>query len=263
VDPDGYSLASPISTVRVIEEVIREYMFESDAAVPLFAVNEEGDIDVENWSEDWPNMLRISRLDTTVDFQIDSDEFNFEYYKEVRPKYAKGVQITYGKDGRAETWNGIYSSKDGFVQMYDKSAQIKKTNPAALPSGRVTRFEYRLERKWLARTHIHTLHDVNQVKFENALRVGWEASKAGSTVNNPNDWEQSVHNSDLSHIEKLELINYLRSGDIEKKVETVDEKGFDWTKLSKRAGISLAKPLNHQWQRAMYLDLNSQSLVFI
>ncbi len=35
VDPDGYSLASPSSTVHVIKEVIKEFMLESDDALPL------------------------------------------------------------------------------------------------------------------------------------------------------------------------------------------------------------------------------------
>ena len=263
IDPDGHSLASPSSTLKVVEELIREFMLESDDALPLFAVAENGEIDTENWRDSWTSMVRISRLDTTIDFQINSNKFDFEYYKQVRPKYAKGVQLTYGKNGKAETWNGIYSSRDGFVQMYDKSAQTKKMKSPIVPNCRITRFEYRLERKWLSRTHIHTLQDVNQTKFEYALKVGWNASKAGSVVNDPNSWEQRIHHSNLNRLEKLELIHFLRSGQNYSHEQESNHGEFDWIKLSKQAGISLSKPLSQQWHEAMFLDLETQSLIFI
>lgn len=262
IDPDGYSLASPSSTVHVIREVIREFMLESDDALPLFVVAENGQIDLDNWREDWTSLIRVGRLDTTVDIQVDSDEFNFEFYKEVRPKYAKAIQITYGKKGKAETWNGVYSSRDGFVRMYDKTAQVNKTNPASGISSELIRFEYRLERKSLARAHVHTLLDINPTKFEYALKIGWEASKAGSVVNDPLSWEKRVHHSDLNRLEKLELTNYLRSGRLENSDEEMP-KEFDWAKLAKKAGISLSKPLSRQWKKAMFLDLQTQKLIFI
>jgi hypothetical protein len=145
--------------------------------------------------------------------------------------------------------------------MYDKTAQVNKTNPASGISSQLIRFEYRLERKSLARAHIHTLLDINPTKFEYALKTGWEASKAGSVVNDPLSWEKKVHYSDLSHLEKLELINHLRSGPLENSDEVREE--FDWAKLAKKAGISLSKPLSRQWKKAMFLDLQTQKLIFI
>lgn len=61
-----------------------------------------------------------------MDFVIDKSSFDIENYKSVAPKYAKGINITYNKKGVAETWSGVYSSKDGFPMLYDKSAQAGK-----------------------------------------------------------------------------------------------------------------------------------------
>lgn len=263
VDPDGFSLASPKSCVRVIQEVIKEFMLDGDEALPLFVINAENEIDLDHWREDWTDLVRISRLDTAVDFEVDETEFNFEFYKEVKPKYAKAVQITYGKSGKAETWNGVFSSKDGFVRMYDKTAQVKKKNLIDQPLSRLTRFEYRLERKSLSRAHIHSLSDINQNKFEYALRLGWEASKAGSLVNDPTSWIDKINGSTLKESEKANLLSYLwkrlrSSSDPEPLSQNIEV-----AQSAAKAGISMKQKLSKQWAKAMYLDLNSQQLKFI
>jgi len=263
IDPDGYALASPKSVMGVVEEVIREFMLDSDDALPLFVVDSQNVIDLDNWRENWTDLVRISRLDTTVDFEVDENEFNFEFYKEVRPKYAKAVQVTYGKNGKAETWNGVYSSKDGFVRMYDKTAQSRKKQLIQQPTNRLTRFEYRLERKSLMRAHIHSLTDINQVKFEYALRIGWEASKAGSQVNDPMSWMDIINASSLQEQEKANLINYLWQRVRNTAHPVSSPQSFDWAELAAQAGISLNKKLSKQWAKAMYLDLDSQQLKFI
>jgi outer membrane biogenesis lipoprotein LolB len=93
--------------------------------------------------------------------------------------------------------------------------------------------------------------------------VGWNASKAGSVVNDPNSWEQRIHHSNLNRLEKLELIHFLRSGQNYSHEQESNHGEFDWIKLSKQAGISLSKPLSQQWHEAMFLDLETQSLIFI
>jgi hypothetical protein len=58
------------------------------------------------------------------------------------------------------------------------------------------------------------------------------------------------------------LTNYLRSGRLENSDEEMPQE-FDWAKLAKKAGISLSKPLSRQWKKAMFLDLQTQKLIFI
>jgi hypothetical protein len=263
IDPDGTTLVTPAQTIHVIKELIKEFMFQSEDALPCFVINESKEIDIENWRTNWMSMVRISRLDTAVDFVIGKSSFDIENYKSVAPKYAKGINITYNKKGIAETWSGVYSSKDGFPMLYDKSAQSGKKGVASPPKAGTKRFEYRLERTALIRAHMHTLADLNWTKFEYALRQGWEYSKMNSVVHRPEAWMELVTNSTLESNVKVALIGMLtmKSAGIPTSLNPKEEEFL--MDCARSVGISFKMNLTKQWLNAAYLDLDSQSLIEI
>jgi hypothetical protein len=263
VDPDGATLVTPAQTIHVIEELIKEFMFESEDALPCFVITESREIDIENWRADWMSMVRISRLDAAVDIVIDKSSFDIENYKSVAPKYAKGINITYNKKGIAETWSGVYSSKDGFPMLYDKSAQVGKKGAVNPPKAGTKRFEYRLERTALIRAHMHTLADLNRTKFEYALRQGWEYSKINSVVHRPEAWMELVTNSKLQPNVQVALIGMLTMKTTGLPISLNPEEEEFLMDCARSVGISFKMNLKKQWLKATYLDLDSQSLIEI
>ena len=260
IDPDGCTLATPAQTVHVIRELISEFMFESEDALPPFVITDKGEIDIENWNPDWMTLIRISRLDTAVDFIIDNPRFDISHYKQISPKYAKATSITYNKKGDAETWTGVYTNKDGFPMLYDKTHQAEKKGIKQPPPTGTKRFEFRLGRQTLSRAHIHTLADVTHTKFEYALRQGWEYSKVGSIVHGPESWMEIVTNSDLEPMIGASVIGFL--GTYSKGIDLgmSNEESRQLKDCARNLGISFKMELEKQWFIGTYLDLESQSL---
>jgi hypothetical protein len=263
VDPDGTTLVTPGQTIHVIKELIKEFMFESEDALPCFVITETKEIDIENWRTNWMSMVRISRIDTAVDFVVDKTSFDIENYKSVAPKYAKGINITYNKKGVAETWSGVYSSKDGFPMLYDKSAQAGKKSVDSPPKAGTKRFEYRLQRTALTRAHLHTLADLNDAKFEYALRQGWEYSKMSSVVHPPEAWIEIITNSTLQPSVQTSLIGMLTMKILGLPIHLSPEEESRLMEFARSVGISFKMKLQKQWLSATYLDLESQSLIEI
>jgi len=263
VDPDGTSLVTPAQTLHVIEELIREFMFESDDALPCFVITKANDIDIENWLPDWMSMVRISRLDTAVDFVIDNPRFDIANYRKIVPKYAKATNITYNRKGVAETWTGVYSNKDGFPMLYDKSAQAHKKGVVSPPQSATKRFEFRLERKSLNQAHIHTLADLNNEKFEYALRQGWEYSKIGSVVHSPEAWMEIITSSSLEPTLQASLIGLLTAQANGLQIPISLEERDKLMHCARSLGISFKMKLEKQWHVATRLDLDSQMLLEI
>ena len=206
------------------------------------------------------SLVRIARLDTAVDFVIESDHFDLENYKSSRPKYAKATNITYNEKGAAQTWTGIYSNKDGFPTLYDKSAQAAKKKVKYPPLPKTKRFEYRLERKSLTRAHIHTLADITHQKFEYALRKGWEYSGLGSPVHHPESWIEIITKSSLDQKVQWELIGFLLTNARGEEPQNLEE-CERLKECARSLGISFKRSLEKNWFMATYLDLESQSLI--
>jgi hypothetical protein len=235
-------------------------MFESEDALPCFVITDTGEIDIDTWSPNWMTLIRISRLDTAVDFTIDNPRFDIANYKQISPRYAKATSVTYNKKGDAETWTGVYSNKDGFPMLYDKSHQAQKKAVKQLPPDGSKRFEFRLGRQSLARAHMHTLADLNHTKFEYALRQGWEYSKVGSVVHSPQSWMEIVTNSDLDSMAKASLIGYLIAHSKGIDLGMSGEESTQLKDCARYLGISFKMKLEKQWFIGTYLDLESQSL---
>jgi len=262
LDPDGCSLVLPEAVPKIVGLLIEEYMLESDDALPLFLINANGEIDVNNWKQNWKELIRIGRLDTTADFLITDENFSVSLYKEIRPKYSKATQIAFD-DGVPETWNGVFSSKDGFVQFYDKYAESKSRKTRNHVQKGTFRFEYRLERKHLRQSHIHTLADLTGQKFEIALRTGWENSRLETPVVHPKAWVNLVANSGLTAPEKAELVGYLESNRIGKDLGYRPKEIAALREKARGVGINFRKKLATQGDLAMKLDLETLSLVHI
>ena len=260
IDPDGCTLATPNQTIHVIRELITEFMFESEDALPCFVITDNDEIDIENWNPNWMNLIRVSRLDTAIDFTIDNPRFDISNYNQIAPKYAKATSVTYSKKGQAETWTGVYSNKDGFPMLYDKTHQAQKKQIKQPPPIGTKRFEFRLGRQTLTRAHIHTLADVNHTKFEYALRQGWEYSNVGSIVHSPDSWMEIVTNSDLDPMVKASLIGFLTAHSKGIDLGIGDKESNQMKVFARNLGISFKMKLEKQSFIGTYLDLESQSL---
>lgn len=73
------------------------------------------------------------------------------------------------------------------------------------------RFEYMLRNKHLQKAHIHTLEDLTSVKFEYALRQGWDIAGLGKPVIHPSAWIKQIHDSELSPETKTKVIGFLQA----------------------------------------------------
>ena len=264
-DPDGCSLVSAYKVPAIIQKLLRESMFYGDDAIPTFAINEvngEPVIDPDNWHIDWEQQIRIARLDTSVDFLIEEPEFHLGLYSHIRPAYAKGTRITYG-GGLAETFDGIYKTRDGVPKMYSKYQKAKDDRLRSMPPEGLYRFEFQYGRKSLQRIHIHNVGDLTQTKFEQALRSGWRRSRLETPVYAENSWIKLITKSQLAPGKKSELIGFLTADAHNVSLCFSESEASALKELARSLGITFGKDLKRQGERAMKLDLETQTLQYV
>ena len=258
IDPDGYSLASPKAIAGLIRSLIEEYFLESEDSLPFFLVNENGEVNIEVWPSDWTSRIRIGRLDISMDFQIDKKWFHEGLLLSHQAKYSKGASLVNNK-GVTNTWSSVYTHRDGFPKFYNKSNELKRRGIQAPPG--IHRFEYRIEKKSLRRLHIHNLSDINEIKFEAALRHGWEYSNLSEPIYDPEDWIQRINESGGAIPNPSELVGFLLLS--EKGIETGLSKSEkkELTRIALELQINPKKPLGRQPNGAYRLDIETQELV--
>ena len=260
-DPDGYSLAMPEATQFIVQKLVEENMFTSMDGIPEFALNDFGEIQIDDWHPNWREMIRVARLDTSVDFLIPDPDFNLGLYSSIRPKYAKATRITFD-GGPPETWEGVYKTRDGVPKMYNKYQKAKEDKLRVLPPEGLYRFEFQYGRKSLARAHIHTLADVTSAKFEQALRSGWERSNLSTSVFAENAWMRLIGKSLLPPKIRAEVIGFLQAELGQVELGYGVEEMTDVKAWAREAGINFKKELINQGDVAMALDLESQRLIY-
>ena len=260
IDPDGYSLANPKAIAGLIRNLIEEYFLESEDSLPFFLVDENGVVEIEVWPNDWTSKIRIGRLDISMDFHIDNEWFHEGLLLDHQAKYSKGSSLINNKSV-TNTWSSIYTHRDGFPKFYNKSNEIKRRGLQA-PAG-IHRFEYRLEKKSLQRLHIHNLGDINQTKFEAALRHGWEYSNLSEPIYDPEDWMQRIQDSGETTPNPSELVGFLLLNEkgMETRLSKSEKKQL--TRIALELHINPKKPLNRQPSGAYRLDIDTQKLVRI
>lgn len=258
LDPDGYSLASPSSLSRVTKMLIEEYFLESEDSLPVFLVDQDGFVLVDDWPDNWESSIRIGRLDVSADFEITQDWFHEGLLADLQSKYSKGSCLI-SNHGTPNTWSSVYSDRDGYPKFYNKTNELKKKG-IDTPNV-IHRFEYRLEKKSLRKLHIHSLGDIRRDKFEQALRFGWEYSNLGNIIYEPNGWIKGIVSKSENIGDPLELIGYLLLSELELDFQLDKERKAKLSASALAIGINLRKRLDRQETSAYRLDLDSQSLV--
>ena len=243
VDPLGYSLIHPERVAGVAEEIIRKY-FAKGIVKPSFA---SGRYSIHNFHPDWKSMVGLSRLDATRDMVIQDDDFNTSLLSQIKAVSSKGTNLAVN-DGHFNGWSSFLKGRDGHIKFYNKYEHAKKIGLPVLPLRNSYRFEYRLEKRHLKKNHFHSLADLSEDRFENALRFGWKKSRLSTPFFRPLAWTEHITESNLQPKEKAELIGYLM----------MDETGVDLG-----FGISEDKTLRNKARSLgmrFYGGLNTQGL---
>lgn len=253
MDPDGTALIPADAVRRVVELLVQEY-FSDGEALPAFAVTEEGQESLERWEDDWPEQIRVVRLDVSRDFVSNDSRFNVGLLSTRKARFARAVSIIHNQDGPS-TWDSPKSRRSSAVKFYDKFKQAQKQKVKNLPPPGTFRFEYLMRSKHLRRAHIHTVADLNEAKIEAALRQGWDISGLGTPLVYPNGWIYQLLESPLSTQEKLETIGYLVANDQNAASWIPKSHREEIRRLAKRAGFSFRRPLAKQGKMFFHLDL--------